>query len=302
MKKAPILLTVICGAIFACSTGYNDIAYNTTKPTPTQPKPTNPGVTATMKGWAEMPAKVENPNWEYGYHSTLPSNSQLRNYSFCFDKEKYCSVWVAYPLHSCYLGDISRDDKWRYDPCCIDDRYEPDMSGSYKLPNESSIYDRGHHMPSADRTKSEADNLSTFYATNVTPQLAGLNRGKWSTLEKSVRSKWICADTIYVVSGAHFEKNTTYTYTCDAGGNGKRCPVPTHYYKVILRTKQGDSDKWVVECSADELMCVGFWFENKSGAERQPMSVSEIERKTGMTFFTNVPNAPKEIYNASDWE
>ena len=157
-------------------------------------------------------------------------------------------------------------------------------------------------MPSADRTKSEADNLSTFYATNVTPQLAGLNRGKWKTLETSGRNTWICTDTLYGVSGAHFEKNTTYEYTYDAGGNGKRCPIPTHYYKVILRTKHGGSGKWVANCSASELMCAGFWFENKSGAERQTMTVAEIERKTGLTFFPNVPDAPKDIYNASDWD
>ena len=53
-------------------------------------------------GWAEMPAKVENENWEYCYHDKLPSNNKLRNYSFCFDKEKHCALWVAYPLHKCY--------------------------------------------------------------------------------------------------------------------------------------------------------------------------------------------------------
>lgn len=31
------------------------------------------------------------------------------------------------------------------------------------------------------------------------------------------------------------------------------------------------------------------------------MSVAEIERLTGFTFFANVPNAPKDTYNPSDW-
>jgi len=30
-------------------------------------------------------------------------------------------------------------------------------------------------------------------------------------------------------------------------------------------------------------------------------SVAEIERKTGMEFFVNVPEAPKESFNAADW-
>lgn len=297
MKKFSLF---IFATIISCSTGQNitdddDSSIPATPPTPPAP------IVISTEGWAEMPLKVNSDNLEYCHHDKLPSDNSLRNYSFCFDKEKHCSLWVAYPLHECYLGDKSREDKWKYDPCCIDDAYEPDMSGSYKLPNDKSIYDRGHHMPSADRTKSEADNLATFYATNVTPQLAGLNRGKWSTLEKDIRDKWICKDTIYIVSGAYFDPNTTYTYTYDAGGNGKRCPIPTHYYKVILRTKSGDSGKWVGDCSANELKCAGFWFENISGAVRQSMSVTEIEQKTGITFFNNIPNAPKSSYNASEW-
>ena len=30
-------------------------------------------------------------------------------------------------------------------------------------------------------------------------------------------------------------------------------------------------------------------------------SVKEIEELTGFTFFANVPNAPKDTYNPSDW-
>ena len=46
---------------------------------------------------------------------------------------------------------------------------------------------------------------------------------------------WMCADTLYVVTGCYFDG--TEGTTTDNGGNP--CPVPTHYYKVLLRTKQG---------------------------------------------------------------
>lgn len=260
------------------------------------------GATTYRAGWAELPAMIESSNLEYGYHEKLPSNNKLRNYSFCFDKEKHCSIWVAYPLHSCYIGSIERDDDWKYDPLFVDNIYEPNLDdGAYKLPGESSIYDRGHHMPSKDRTATAEDNLTTFYCTNVSPQLAGLNRGKWLSLETAVRN-WICSDTLYVVSGLHFESGATYDYTYDAGGNGKSCPVPTHYFKAILRTKKGNSGKSVTKCAASELQCAGFWFKNASGAERETVSVAEIEKRTGLTLFPNVANAPKTLYNASDWQ
>ena len=252
-------------------------------------------------GWAEMPAKMDGANLEYCYHDKLPSNNKLRNYSFCFDREKHCALWVAYPLHECYTeGGGKRTNAWSYDPCCVDDAYEPNLKNAYYPQGGSSYsHSRGHQLPSADRLASNEDNATTFYYTNMTPQLQSLNGATWETLEGDLRNKWMCSDTLYVVTGAHFAPGYGYAY--DNKGAGKACAVPTHFYKVILRTKKGDSGKWVGNCSANELKCVGFWFEHQGGAARQTMSVAEIEKKTGLTFFTNIKNAPKTTYNASEW-
>lgn len=252
-------------------------------------------------GWAEMPAKIAGAHLSYCHHDKLPSNNKLRNYSFCFDEEKHCALWVAYPLHECYTeGNGKRTNAWGYDPCCIDDDVEPNLRNAYYPQGGSSYsHSRGHQLPSADRLASNEDNATTFYYTNMTPQLQSLNGATWGALEGDLRSKWMCSDTLYVVTGAHFEPGYGYAY--DNKGAGKPCAVPTHYYKVILRTKKGNSGKWVGNCSADELQCVGFWFEHVGGAPRQTMSVAEIEKKTGITFFPNVKNAPKSTYNASEW-
>jgi hypothetical protein len=60
--------------------------------------------------------------------------------------------------------------------------------------------------------------------------------------------------------------------------------------------------KRVQECSADELICAGYWVTNSSKATPVIKSVAEIEQLTGFTFFANVPNAPKNTFTASDWE
>lgn len=252
-------------------------------------------------GWAEMPAMAENANWEYGFHDKLPSNNKLRNYSFCFDREKHCALWVAYPLHECYTdGGGKRTNAWSYDPCCIEDAYEPNLQNAYYPQGGSSYsHSRGHQLPSADRLASNEDNATTFYYTNMTPQLQSLNGDTWAKLEDELRNDYMCSDTLYVVTGAHFAPGYGYAY--DNKGAGKACAVPTHYYKVILRTKKGNSGKWVGNCSASELQCVGFWFDHAAKAPRQTMSVAEIEKKTGHTFFPNVKNAPKSTYNPSEW-
>ena len=34
---------------------------------------------------------------------------------------------------------------------------------------------------------------------------------------------------------------------------------------------------------------------------RELMSVADLEKITGVTYFPNVPNAPKKTFKASDW-
>lgn len=152
-------------------------------------------------------------------------------------------------------------------------------------------------MPFADRKASVEDGKTTFYFTNMTPQLGALNQNDWNDLEGSVRGM-ICSDTLYVVTGAHFDGSTSSSTT---DNNGKSCPVPTHYYKVLLRTKKGNTGKRVHNCSADELKCIGYWVKHDGTSSIQTKSVADIEALTGFTFFANVPNAPKSTYNASEW-
>lgn len=258
-------------------------------------------------GWAELPALTTGENLELCKHSTLPSNSALRNYSFLFDKNRHCSLWVAWPLHSCYIGNASRQNSFDYDPIYIVNDFEANLSGGAYYPYYGSSYShaRGHQMPSAERTRSEQDNITTFFATNMTPQLQGFNGGVWEELESLERTSYICSDTLYIVSGPYFDPNVSATYAYDSKGKGKACQVPTHYWKIFLRTKAGNSGKKVSECSAAELQCVGFWFthESRSGkpTASDMKSVKQIEDLTGFTFFPNVPNAPKTTYSSSDW-
>lgn len=65
-------------------------------------------------------------------------------------------------------------------------------------------------------------------------------------------------------------------------------------------------EKSVMDCAASELKCAAFVLRHNMDKGHEPqakdmMSVAEIERLTGFTFFANVPNAPKDTYNPSDW-
>lgn len=218
----------------------------------------------------------------------------------CFDKSKRAANWIAYPLHSCYTGSLKRENNFCYDPD-ISEAYQAYMGSSY-----NGNYDRGHQLPNADRTCSRAMADQTFYSTNMTPQASQFNQQGWATLEIRLRDSYMCADTLYVVTGAHFGTDWDSSIArSTTDREGKVCPTPTHYYKVLLRTKSGRTGKSVTDCTASELKCVCFLYKHVSSfssvTATDLCSVTDIEGLTGFTFFTNVPNAPKESFSASEW-
>lgn len=250
-------------------------------------------------GWAELPVEVEKQgDYYYAYHMR-PDGEPGRNYSVCYSADMRCAVWTAMPLHKSFLGEAKRTNAWQYDPV-IPRSVQPNLGDSY-----GGNYSRGHMVASSDRQVNQTINRTTFYYTNMAPQIQNeFNGGIWNDLEGKCQGEWICSDTLYVVTGSYFENSNR---TC-TDNDGKRVIVPTHFYKVLLRSKSGRTGRPLSQLSADELICTGFWLEHstKYGTKgkisaQYMMSVSEIEAKTGFRFFTNVPNAPKGSYSSRDW-
>ncbi|MPN34144.1 hypothetical protein SDC9_181637 [bioreactor metagenome] len=83
-------------------------------------------------------------------------------------------------------------------------------------------------------------------------------------------------------------------------------PLPTHYFKVLLRTVSGSTGKAIAECSDKELKTIGFWVEHKSYGNIDPprticTSVADIEAKTGFEFFPQVSDIVKQQNNPAQW-
>ncbi len=248
-------------------------------------------------GWYELPEEQSGTKLYFAYHMRSDKPS-VRNYSICYSAELHCAIWAAAAMHSSWDGSAGRNDSWQYDPE-IPTSVQPNLKNTY-----NGIYRRGHMIASGDRQVSAATNRQTFYYTNMAPQIQDeFNGGIWQKLEKLVQDTWTCNDTLYVVTGAHFANRNKSTKDKD----GNTCYVPTHFYKVMLRSKSGKTRKPVSQLSADELQCVGFWFDHfgygttSSPSKSEMRSVSDIEKETGLKFFPNVPNAPKTTYKASDW-
>lgn len=249
--------------------------------------------------YVETPSYKEDENYRYVTHYTSLKNQTVRNFSLCFDASKRAALWIAYPLHVCYTQKgTGRTDEWGFDPVIDFSLQANCVTRSY-----GGYYDRGHQIASADRLASRHMNVQTFFMSNLTPQLNRLNQDMWANLEIKVRS-FICSDTLYVVTGAYFDESTELKTTYDGAGN--LVPLPTHYFKVLLRTVSGSTGKTIAECSADELQTIGFWVEHRSyGDIPAPSStfksVADIEAYTGFKFFPQVADNVKKQMNPSQW-
>lgn len=276
----------------------------------------------TQPGWAELPAmdvkqngsykiSASDDNLYYAWHFSPdvygPGNKPARNYTVCFSAEDHCPLWVAAPRHSMYVGSSGRNDSYRADPDIPSDL-------QYNSKSTGGGCNKGHMLGSAERTCSVETNRQVFYYSNIAPQLSsGFNTGGggWNLLEDYMDSQ-VCRDTLYEVVGCYFDKYTDgygETATPDKISFGGRndVSIPTMFYYAVLRTKKGNSGKSVKDCSASELQCVAFVrthtnnLKGQKPSSRELMSISDLEKITGFTYFTNVPNAPKSTYSASDW-
>lgn len=88
--------------------------------------------------------------------------------------------WVLFKSD---MGDTKREPSWRF----AEDVRVPKPRARHDDYTHSG-YDRGHMVPAADRSRSISTMKSTFVMTNVTPQVATLNRGPWKKLEESCRA------------------------------------------------------------------------------------------------------------------
>ena len=296
----------------------------TPDPTP-DPEPDTPGVPSVTNckyGWYELPAinysqsgsyliDDNDKNLYYAHHICAggekgPGGKTARNYTVCFSAKHHCPVWVAAPRHTMYQSGASRTDAYAKDPSIPSDI-------QYNSKSTGGGCNKGHMLGSAERLSSTATNRQVFYYTNIAPQYSdtfNTGGGGWNTLEDWVDGQ-VCSDTLYVVIGAYFDKYTDkrgYTDTPATISYGGRTDVsrPTMFYYILMRTKKGNSGKALKDCATSEIKCAAFVRSHKTpkGTKvdlNEMMSVSDLEKITGFSYFPNVPQAPKSSYTPSEW-
>ena len=230
-----------------------------------------------------------------GGHSTILTHklsSGEINYSVEWDIEKMSNRWTCYQIYASNAKKtVKRKSQQSADLYPMDPLWPSNAFFSYD-PYRGSGYDHGHLCPSQDRANSRESNDQTFYLSNMQPQAHGFNAGIWEVMEIKLRTYITntsgSKDTLFICRGGTIDKQDQFTYIKN------KFIVPTYFFSAALM-------KYKVRGQGDwQYKAIGFWFkhEDNNGTSLKPyiISIKELEEKTGIDFFCNLPdNIEREV-------
>lgn len=196
-------------------------------------------------------------------------------YTLAYSEENEQAYWVYYVLTPELInGNQTRTDDFRADPLV--------STGSASLADYSgSGYDRGHLCPAADMSLNKTSMSESFFLSNMSPQVPGFNRGKWSSLEDQVRKWALASDGLDIATGPIFKDNIG-----SIGTNS--VTIPGFYYKVLYSEKK--------------KIMIGLILPNASSSkslDQFVVTVDQIESQTGIDFFSGLEDTAENLLEGS---
>ncbi|EDM34925.1 DNA/RNA non-specific endonuclease [Pedobacter sp. BAL39] len=255
----------------------------------TPPPATTPrGVTA---GPDAQPASGDNSNALFGNPS---SATTLTPDNFLIDKhyyiESYSSTrgtpnWVSWHLEPAdFNGASDRLDNFA--------GFTGLPTGAFQVQSNSysgSGFDRGHNVPSADRTSSTNANSATFLMTNMIPQAPQNNQQTWNNMEQYLRTQAVAGNEVYIIMGSYGSGGSGSNGFASTIANGK-VTVPSNVWKVAVIIPSGNGDISRVSATT-RVIAVNTPNINTIDTDwkKYRVSVRDIEAATGYDLLSSLP-------------
>ena len=156
-------------------------------------------------------------------------------YVISYDKTKRVPLWAAWKVEAQSLGNSGRSNNFAQD---LELENYLSQTSNYRAVDPSeykdSCFDRGHQVPSADRTDKKENNEKTFLMSNMVPQTPYLNRIIWEHLESKTREIVKTGKKVFIVAGPVYDQNFGYI------GPKKDIAVPSKNFKIIFILNPND--------------------------------------------------------------
>lgn len=221
---------------------------------------------------------------------------ELEAFTLEYNNVTHNPDWVSWHLEKADLG-TGRDADF--------ESYTELPDGWYSIkPSDytNSGFDRGHMCPNADRNADAGKQAETFYMINMVPQAPNNNQIVWKSLEDDLRK--IVENNgyeAYIIAGPYGEGGRGSKGEADRielkNGEGY-ITVPESTWKIVLLLKDGtndlsriDEDTRVIAINVPNVQGVQGSSKNKKRWYDYVTTVDEIERLTGLDFFTSLPDS-----------
>lgn len=237
---------------------------------------------------------------QVGLPTVFPGEQLVKHAAFYLDyAEKYeVARWVAHIiLPDVTFGTVTRTNDFRVDSSIttgssVEADYflkfmKPDSTYSY----DGFGYDRGHLAPSADFRWSQTALSESYFYSNMSPQLPEFNREGWGELEDAIRGYMYRnpKTQLYVITGPILNDSLP---RIERGVN--KVAIPAYFWKIAF--------------DLNNQRAIGFLMPNAKITKplsSYAVTISELEKKTGLQFFTKLPPEVKQKisnqYVIKDW-
>lgn len=229
--------------------------------------------------------------FKYGFPGPVHDLEDRGAFVSCYNRQTRNPYWVVEHMTPESLSTRAGDRK---NSVFTEDEVIPEMFRSKLADYFRSGYDRGHQVPAADVKFSQEAMNSTFYLTNISPQVGeGFNRDYWAHLEYFCRCLTKKYNSVRVVTGPLYLPkwdpiDKKYKVSYEVIGNPPNVAVPTHFFKLIIAEGPKNDPK------NDNLAVATFVLPNEKIPNETKLldfevPVNALERSSGLEFLKNVP-------------
>lgn len=172
-----------------------------------------------------------------------------------------------------------------------------------------SGYTRGHLCPSADVRNDKAAHDELYMMTNMAPQTKEFNAGIWGEIESQVRYRVKKYGDLYIATGPILKPDLPKLKgeKRNRRANFNGVSIPEQFYKIVYCPAQGGKmAAYLLNAHHDkdgkEWVKYNGYKESPYHLRDYAVSVDQIERLTGIDFFSGIDNEDHlEAKTATSW-
>ncbi|KAF1988058.1 hypothetical protein K402DRAFT_392331 [Aulographum hederae CBS 113979] len=265
----------------------------TTVSTPTSSAPAPP---QPLPHPSSLPAAISpvNPNglFQYGFPGPVADLHPTPSLISSFDRRTRNPSWVAEHITPASLSTSVGDRKHSYfaEDISIPEKFRAKLKDYYR-----SGYDRGHQVPAADAKWSQEAMNSTFWLSNMCPQVGdGFNRDYWAHFEDFCRRLTGRYPSVRIVTGPLYlpkrDADGKWRVSYEVIGTPPNVAVPTHFYKVIF----AEDGRVGGDVALGAFVLPNAVISNDKPLKDFEVPLEAVERAAGLEFASKLPEVRRK--------